>query len=60
MKVAMEPPRALDADVIRDEKLEVLQSLRSRPEPSRALFRAHRAPVPERRARHFRSPLWDM
>jgi len=26
--VAMEPPRALDADVIRDEKLEVLQSLR--------------------------------
>jgi glucose-6-phosphate 1-dehydrogenase len=27
--VAMEPPHALDADVIRDEKLEVLQSLRS-------------------------------
>jgi glucose-6-phosphate 1-dehydrogenase len=26
--VAMEPPHALDADVIRDEKLEVLQSLR--------------------------------
>jgi glucose-6-phosphate 1-dehydrogenase len=26
--VAMEPPRALDADVIRDEKLEVIQSLR--------------------------------
>jgi glucose-6-phosphate 1-dehydrogenase len=26
--VAMEPPRSLDADVIRDEKLEVLQSLR--------------------------------
>src|SRR5712691_11207245 len=26
--VAMEPPRALDADVIRNEKLEVLQSLR--------------------------------
>jgi glucose-6-phosphate 1-dehydrogenase len=26
--VAMEPPRALDADVIRDKKLEVLQSLR--------------------------------
>jgi glucose-6-phosphate 1-dehydrogenase len=26
--VAMEPPRALDADVIRDEKLEVLESLR--------------------------------
>jgi glucose-6-phosphate 1-dehydrogenase len=26
--VATEPPRALDADVIRDEKLEVLQSLR--------------------------------
>ena len=25
--IAMEPPRALDADVIRDEKLEVLQSL---------------------------------
>ena len=26
--VAMEPPRSLDADVVRDEKLEVLQSLR--------------------------------
>ncbi len=26
--VAMEPPHALDADVVRDEKLEVLQSLR--------------------------------
>jgi glucose-6-phosphate 1-dehydrogenase len=26
--VAMEPPHALDADVIRDEKLEILQSLR--------------------------------
>jgi glucose-6-phosphate 1-dehydrogenase len=26
--VAMEPPRALDADVVRDEKLEVVQSLR--------------------------------
>jgi glucose-6-phosphate 1-dehydrogenase len=26
--VAMEPPRSLDADVIRDERLEVLQSLR--------------------------------
>jgi glucose-6-phosphate 1-dehydrogenase len=26
--VAMEPPRSLDADVIRDEKLDVLQSLR--------------------------------
>ena len=26
--VAMEPPRSLDADVIRDEKIEVLQSLR--------------------------------
>jgi glucose-6-phosphate 1-dehydrogenase len=26
--VAMEPPRSLDADVIRDEKLEVLQSLK--------------------------------
>ena len=26
--VAMEPPYSLDADVVRDEKLEVLQSLR--------------------------------
>ena len=26
--VAMEPPRSLDADVVRDEKLEVIQSLR--------------------------------
>ena len=26
--VAMEPPHSLDADVVRDEKLEVLQSLR--------------------------------
>ena len=26
--VAMEPPHSLDADVVRDEKLEVIQSLR--------------------------------
>ena len=33
--VAMEPPRSLDAEVVRDEKLEVLQSLR--PIPSDAV-----------------------
>ena len=32
--VAMEPPHSLDADVIRDEKLEVLQSLRPLSGPS--------------------------